>query len=718
MHDKQTIENMLKECKSLNLLYVEDNPLLSKSTLAMLLPFFNSVLLVSNGEEGLQAYQNAKFDIVLTDIEMPKLDGCAMSRQIRQIDPNQAIVVMSAHEDAGYFLELIDIGISNFIAKPPQMHHLVRVFTTTAIGINNAKKVAAFTQEMEQDLAQSKGLLRSVVDTVPMRIFWKDKDLRYLGGNALFVKDASLSNQDELIGKSDFELPWKAEAQGYIDDDNLVINSQQAKLYYEERQTQANGETVWLSTSKVPLKNASGETIGILGAYMDVTKQKEAMTALKKAKNELGYQAEHDALTGLPNRFLYFDRLREAIKKTSRTHEMVAVIFLDLDRFKEINDSLGHEIGDEVIKLLGKRLELELREIDTIARFGGDEFVILIEAVTDLEDIEKIVQKIVLSMQEPFELQNHQLHLTISAGISMYPNDGEDAETLIRNADTAMYRAKDEGRNTYQCYAKEMTQKMIMHMTMAKDIRKAIENNEFTLYYQPQIDASTNKMCGMEALIRWNHPTQGFISPALFIPIAEDSGLINKIGEFVFTQAATQITKWYEKGLYPGRMAINISAIELESNDFVESIEKKMLDIGCKGQWIELEITEGYTMKNPTQSIKMLQKFKDLGIHLSIDDFGTGYSSLSYLKKLPVDKLKIDQSFVTDLPGDSEDAAIVESIISLARTMQFDVIAEGVETLEQRNFLLEKGCNKIQGYFYAKPMPPKEIEQFLKSFKS
>ena len=718
MHDKQTIENMLKECKSLNLLYVEDNPLLSKSTLAMLLPFFNSVLLVSNGEEGLQAYQNAKFDIVLTDIEMPKLDGCAMSRQIRQIDPNQAIVVMSAHEDAGYFLELIDIGISNFIAKPPQMHHLVRVFTTTAIGINNAKKVAAFTQEMEQDLAQSKGLLRSVVDTVPMRIFWKDKDLRYLGGNALFVKDASLSNQDELIGKSDFELPWKAEAQGYIDDDNLVINSQQAKLYYEERQTQANGETVWLSTSKVPLKNASGETIGILGAYMDVTKQKEAMTALKKAKNELGYQAEHDALTGLPNRFLYFDRLREAIKKTSRTHEMVAVIFLDLDRFKEINDSLGHEIGDEVIKLLGKRLELELREIDTIARFGGDEFVILIEAVTDLEDIEKIVQKIVLSMQEPFELQNHQLHLTISAGISMYPNDGEDAETLIRNADTAMYRAKDEGRNTYQCYAKEMTQKMIMHMTMAKDIRKAIENNEFTLYYQPQIDASTNKMCGMEALIRWNHPTQGFISPALFIPIAEDSGLINKIGEFVFTQAATQITKWYEKGLYPGRMAINISAIELESNDFVESIEQRMLDIGCKAQWIELEITEGYAMKNPTQSIKMLQKFKDLGIHLSIDDFGTGYSSLSYLKKLPVDKLKIDQSFVTDLPGDSEDAAIVESIISLARTMQFDVIAEGVETLEQRNFLLEKGCNKIQGYFYAKPMPPKEIEQFLKSFNS
>jgi len=718
MYDKKSVQNMLQECQSLDLLYVEDNLVLSKSTQEMLAPFFRSIVTATNGEEGLTAYKNAKFDIVLTDIIMPKLDGCKMSRQIREINPNQAIVVMSAYEDSAHFMELIDIGINKFIPKPPQIEQIIRFLTTTATEINNAKKIAALTQEMKQDLAENKELLRSIIDTVPVRIFWKDKNSKYLGCNTLFAKDANISDQADLIGKSDFELPWKEQAQSYIDDDSLVMNLEKEKLHYEEKQTLSDGQTLWLSTSKVPLQGDEGETIGLLGTYIHITEQKEAVEAIQKAKDELSYQAEHDTLTGLPNRFLYFDQLRQAIQRTSRSHQKIAVIFIDLDRFKEINDSLGHEMGDKIVKLLGERLKSEIRQVDTIARFGGDEFIILIESVTDLTNIAEIIEKIILSMQSPFNLENHQLHLTLSAGISIYPDDGEDAETLIRNADTAMYRAKDEGRNTYQFYTKEMTQKTILHMKMVKNIRIALENQEFMLYYQPQINANTNSICGIEALLRWKSPTEGFISPAVFIPIAEDSGLINKIGDYVLTESMTQISKWQAKGFELGRMSINLSVVELERNDFVESMQQKMLDIGCKPGWIELEITEGYAMKHSQEAIKMLQRIKNIGVHLTIDDFGTGYSSLSYLKKLPIHKLKIDQSFIRNLPGDLEDEAIVESIISLARTMQFDVIAEGVETLEQKNFLLGKGCNKIQGYFYAHPMPSDEAEKFFKSFPS
>lgn len=714
MELSELIQEMFSQCQSLNLLYVEDDKEISANTTEMLKPFFHSVTVAYDGAQGLEAYGKGEFDIVLTDIQMPIVDGREMSRKIRELDSTQAIIVMSAFEEVVYFREFIEIGISKFISKPPLFNHLLNSFVTTATNINNAKKVILLTKELKTDLHEKKELLHRIIETVPIRIFWKDMESRFLGCNRLFAQDAGFESEADFIGKTDYDFSWKNEAKNYIEDDQGVIKSGIGKLNIEEKQTREDGSQAWLSTSKVPLMDANGKVVGVLGAYADITVQKEAMNAIQAARDALGYQAQHDALTGLPNRILFMDRLNHAIDKATRVSGNLGIMFLDLDRFKQINDSLGHETGDKIVTLLGERLSKLLRVEDTVARFGGDEFTILLEDITQDSDAAEIASKIIQVMDEPFVIDNHHLHLTLSIGISLYPDDGHNAEILIRNADTAMYRAKEEGRNAYQFYSKEMTEKTLYSMTMAKNIRIALEEKQFEVYYQPQIDAVTNKLLGMEALIRWK-TAQGFVSPAVFIPIAEDAGLIDKIGEFVFAQATSQMVQWYGQGYKPGRVAINLSTIELQKENFVETIAQRLADVQCNSDWIELEITEGYTMKHANEAIKMLQRLKDLGIHLSIDDFGTGYSSLSYLQKLPVHKLKIDQSFIRDIPGNINGEAIVKSIIFLAKTMKFDVIAEGVETKEQQDYLVSKGCRLIQGYFNGKPMPASEMEVFIKS---
>jgi diguanylate cyclase (GGDEF)-like protein/PAS domain S-box-containing protein len=714
MELSELIQEMFKQCKSLNLLYVEDDAEISAVTVDMLKPFFNTVTMFSDGAQGLAAFEKGEYDIVLTDIKMPVMDGCVMSKKIRQINPDQAIIVMSAFEEIDLFREFIEIGISKFIPKPPVFKHLLNSFVTTATYINNAKQVTRLTQELQKDFDEKKEILARIIDTVPVRIFWKDRNSRYLGCNTLCAQDAGLETPVQIIGKTDFDLAWKNEATACFVDDQLVMSEESAKLDYEVSVIHENGSIQYLSMSKVPLRGEGKELIGILGAYIDITAQKETVNEIQSARDALGYQAQHDVLTGLPNRVLYMDRLNHAIDKATRTGDKLAVLFLDLDRFKQINDSLGHEVGDKIVTLLGERLFKILRTEDTIARFGGDEFTVLLEDITQISDVSEIASKIIQALDEPFNIDNHQMHLTLSAGISIYPDDGDSAEILIRNADTAMYRAKDEGRNAYTFYSREMTENTLFNMTMAKNIRNALNVKEFEVYYQPQIDAVTQKLIGMEALLRWQ-TINGFISPAVFIPIAEDAGLIDKIGEFVFTEATSQMVKWYGEGYKPGRVAINLSTIELQKESFVETVIQRLADVQCKSDWIELEITEGYTMKHANTAIQMLQKLKDLGIHLSIDDFGTGYSSLSYLQKLPIHKLKIDQSFVRDIPNNINGEAIVKSIIFLAKTMKFDVIAEGVETKAQQDYLVSKGCRLIQGYFNGKPMPASEMEVFMKS---
>jgi diguanylate cyclase (GGDEF)-like protein/PAS domain S-box-containing protein len=570
-------------------------------------------------------------------------------------------------------------------------------------------------KQLEEKILNESTLLKSIINTIPMRIFWKDLELRYLGGNNLFAQDANLQDESHLIGKDDYDLPWKNEADLYRAVDKSVIDTGIAKENFEEPLTDKEGRLRWVSTSKVPLTDGQGKISGILGTYMDITRKKENEKNLKLQRDALEHQAYHDALTGLPNRLLFLDRLNQYIHKAHRSKNKVAVLFVDMDRFKAINDSLGHVCGDEAIKEVAKRIGSQIRETDTLARFGGDEFIMIFNDMNDPITIVDIVQKVMHSMDDPIILDGHRIYVTLSIGISIYPDDADTAGDLLKNADAAMYKAKNDGRNTYRFYTEDMTKKAFERIALESSLRQAINNDDFMLYFQPQIDGeSNNRIIGMETLIRWEDERKGFISPDKFIPIAEDTGLIIPLGKWILRSGMQQIVKWYAEGLNPGRLAINLSMLQLQQHNFISMLEMMLKETMCQPQWLEIEVTESQIMKNPEQAIMTLQKISQLGIEISIDDFGTGYSSLSYLKRLPINTLKIDRSFVKDIPEDEEAIAIVKAVIALAGSLNLDVIAEGVETQEQKVFLVGNGCKNIQGYFYAKPMPADEMEKILR----
>ena len=439
---------------------------------------------------------------------------------------------------------------------------------------------------------------------------------------------------------------------------------------------------------------------------------------LHRQKDNLDYQAHHDALTGLPNRVLFNDRLEQAIKKASRQKKGLALFFIDLDRFKQINDSLGHIIGDEVLKIISERLKYAVRDEDTISRLGGDEFTVITEDLRRGTDASLLAQKILHTLSEPIYIEGQTLYISNSIGISLYPEDDLDANNLLKYADAAMYKAKEEGRNNFQYYSSDMTELAFEKVVMEANLRKALKNEELIVYYQPQINARSNKLIGMEALVRWQHPSKGVIYPDEFISLAEETGLIVKLDRWVMQSAMNQIVSWNKKGLNPGVLALNLAMKQLQEEDFISMLENMIKDTKCKYEWLEFEVTEGEIMKNPENTIKILNKITNLGIELAIDDFGTGYSSLSYLKRLPVDKLKIDRSFVKDLPDDEEDIGITKAVIALAKSLKLKIIAEGVETKEQKEFLLANGCENIQGYFYAKPMSALSMESMLQEYSS
>jgi diguanylate cyclase (GGDEF)-like protein len=431
----------------------------------------------------------------------------------------------------------------------------------------------------------------------------------------------------------------------------------------------------------------------------------------KKTEALLEYQAHHDELTRLCNRPLFLDRLDHALKKAKRQNEQLAVLFIDLDRFKEINDSLGHLIGDLVLIEVAERLRNTLREVDTIARLGGDEFTLILEEISEMGQIDEIAEKLVHTLQEPFFIEENIFFVTCSIGISIYPLDGVNPQSLLRNADSAMYKAKEEGRNSFQYYTEELTQKAVDRLALESNLRQAVANQEFIVYYQPQMDGERDEMIGMEALVRWKHPQMGMISPAEFIPLAEETGIILAIDAFVMRTAITQVVQWRKKGYKTGVLSLNLAMKQLWQEHFDDQLQALLEECECKPEWIELEVTEGEMMKNPEKAIEILQKLHSVGVLLAIDDFGTGYSSLAYLKRLPLDILKIDQSFVRGLPTNREDVAIVRSTIALAKSMGMEVIAEGVETKEQKEFLVENGCLRIQGYYYSRPISLEEMEE-------
>lgn len=462
------------------------------------------------------------------------------------------------------------------------------------------------------------------------------------------------------------------------------------------------------------LKDDKGEAIGMVGYAQDITERIEAEEKIKEQTEILRHQAHYDGLTGLPNRELFKDRLSQAIISGHRNHKKVALLFIDLDHFKEINDSLGHHVGDEVLKQVSIRLQQQIRETDTIARLGGDEFTIILDALHDTHTIVDIIKELLDAMTEPIVIEEHQLYATLSIGATIYPDDSMQSNTLLKNADAAMYKAKEDGRNTYRFYTEEMTERAFERIVMASSLRQALEREEFIVYYQPQMNGETDELIGMEALVRWMHPLMGLVSPAKFIPLAEETGLIVEIDKYVIQRAIRQFSVWCDQGLDPKKAAINLSVKQLQQEDLVETLQKAFHESSCRPDSIEIEVTEGHVMKDPEMAIAILQQISDLGVSLAVDDFGTGYSSLAYLKRLPIDKLKIDQSFIRDLPDDTDDAAIVKTVITLSDNLGLSVIAEGVETEEQKDFLIDNGCRYIQGYLYGRPMDAEAMEKFIK----
>lgn len=471
-----------------------------------------------------------------------------------------------------------------------------------------------------------------------------------------------------------------------------------------------SGKLIPISASLSLLRDENGTPIGIVGINKDNTARKEAEEALLEQKELLYYQAHHDVLTELPNRILFTQRLEECIAKSKRSKIGFALFFIDLDKFKNINDSLGHEIGDKVLKVIANRLKSIIRKEDVLARLSGDEFTIIVGDIKEINDTTHLAEKLLTILAEPIQINKEVLYVSGSIGIAIYPEHATNAEYLLKYADTAMYHAKKEGRDTYKFYRQEMTEAALEHMSLKTSLRQAIENEEFFIQYQPQIDTLNNTLVGLEALIRWQHPTKGLLAPSAFITLAEKSGLIVEIDRWMMKRAMSQVKNWYEEGLNPGVLALNLSIKQLEGDAFIRELKENIERYGFDPEWLELEITESQMMKNPEDAIAKLREIHALGVGISIDDFGTGYSSLSILKRLPINRLKIDKSFIDDIINDLDDIAIVQAIMALGKSLKLDLIAEGVETLAQRDFLIKKGCTHMQGHYFSYPVSADEIK--------
>lgn len=515
-----------------------------------------------------------------------------------------------------------------------------------------------------------------------------------------YTRDEALGQTPRLVksgkqGAGFYKKLWETILAGDVFNDVFVNRRKDGSLYYEEK-------------TITPLKDAAGEITHFVATGKDVTERMQAQERLQ-------HMAQHDALTELPNRLLYIDRLKQALARARWHERLVAVLFVDMDRFKNINDTLGHEVGDQLLQALAARLAAGVREGDTVARFGGDEFVILLDDVGSEKDIGAVAQKVLDTLAPPFVIDGQSLYVTASIGVSLYPNDGEDSGTLIKNADIAMYRAKDLGKNTYQFYSADMSARAFERLTLESSLRHAIERKEFRLYYQPQIDTANGTILGVEALLRWEHPDFGLVAPGEFIPLLEETGLIVPVGDWVFQTACAQLCAWNAAGWPALRMAVNLSPRQLQDTGLEMMVERVLAAAGCDPRLIELEITENVLLRHAATTLETLDALRALGVRLAIDDFGTGYSSLSYLRRYSIDTLKVDRSFVHDVPGDADDCALATAIIVLAQSLKLDVIAEGVETEAQRAFLQERGCHQMQGYLFSRPVPAGEIPRLLEA---
>lgn len=557
-------------------------------------------------------------------------------------------------------------------------------------------------KQAEIALLQQNQFSEDIIDSLPGIFYMADLQGNFVRVNSQFL-DVTGYSKNELDGMN---------VLGLFDEQDSLLLKQKVQEVFKNGNAEAEIELLTKSGQKIPYyftgrRTSINNRLYVVGIGTDITEQ-------RKAKERIVRLANFDQLTGLPNRTLLNDHFRYAINLAQRSGESLAMMFIDLDHFKDINDTLGHSIGDQVLMEVSSRLKSALREEDTLSRQGGDEFILILPGA-DADGAALVATKLIEIISQPCLVGTNELIVTPSIGIAIYPDDGETEELLSKNADAAMYRVKHEGRNNFHFYSPEMQAQSERNLKLANALRHALVRNEFQVHYQPQLSLQDGRIVGAEALLRWRHPELGMISPAEFIPIAENNGQIIQIGEWVLRTATQQLKDWMDEGLSPMMMAVNLSAVQFRQKDLSKLITRILDDVALPYQYLELELTEAATMDNPLAAIAVMDKLHEHGIRLSIDDFGTGYSSLSYLKQFNVYKLKIDQSFVRDISNDQDDKAIVTAIINMASSLGMQTIAEGVETAGQLAFLRKQGCNEVQGYYFSKPLTKEEFETFAKN---
>ncbi len=697
------------------ILIVDDDPIVVKSLKDLLaVRGFNPDSAIGGQEAICQLNQN-EYDLVLLDLHMPYVNGHDVMEHIRNNRINTSVIIVSGETSFEAAKKACTLGAYDFLRKPYAADELL-------ITINNAlKEKHLFKQNnfMQKQLAESERLHRYIVNTSPDIIYILDQD-----GHFTFINERIESllgfSKEEIVGKHYSFLVHHddMEQAKYVFNERRV-GTRAAKNIELRLKCKNDGGSCHFDNRTLPIelnamgmyegKNNDGNNsyTGTYGVARDVTER-------KLAEETISFQAYHDLLTKLPNRALLRDRLSIAINQAKRDDEKLAVMFLDLDRFKNINDSLGHMIGDELLQQVSSRLKNCIRQADTLARFGGDEFTLLLPKLKNgRNDASKLAEKITNTLKKPFNIDGHELYVSVSIGIALYPQDGTHMDNLIKHADVAMYHVKGQGKNGYQFYSNEMNIPYIENLTLDTGIHRALDNDEFNLVYQPQVNLRSGEIVGIEALLRWEHPEHGTVSPCEFIPFAEESGLIVDIGYWVLKSACAELSRWRIAGLPEIRMSINVSARQLVEKDIVQNIISIIESYDVPGHCLEIEITENAIMEDMESVIRKLQELSDYGLTIAIDDFGTGYSSLSYLHKLPIHTLKIDRTFLKECHIKKCDNTIINTIVAMAKALDLNVIAEGVESQRQLEYLREIDCDEAQGFLFGKPLPPKVISQLL-----